>query len=174
LGKNLPPEYRRKISEARKGKNLPNPFHKGHTINVGKHRSPKTEFKKGERPYPDSGFKKGNIPQWNKGFRADVGHSVRSSWEANLCRIFRNLGLPYKYEYKQFDLGQTTFTPDFYFPNENFFVELKGRMTKRFMLQLVLMQKFFPDVKLEVIDEGTYKDLAHFWRERINNWEGKP
>lgn len=43
-------EHKRKISETRKRMgNLPNPFHKGHQINPkGVHRSPATEFKKGD------------------------------------------------------------------------------------------------------------------------------
>ena len=50
------------------------------------------------KPSPKgSGFGKGGV-------RKDIGHYVRSTWEANVCRIFKYMNRDYKFESKRFKI----------------------------------------------------------------------
>lgn len=60
------------------------------------------------------------------GLREDLGHHCRSSWEANFARSLMAFGLEYEYEPRSFDLGDTTYTPDFWIPDLGVFVEVSG------------------------------------------------
>ena len=64
------------------------------------------------------------------GIRPDIGHYVRSTWEANLARIYVLVNRNYKYEATRFKLcinGQhMTYCPDFYLPDLNRYYEVKG------------------------------------------------
>lgn len=50
----------------------------------------------------------------------------RSLWEANFAKWLDLSGIKWKYESKTFDLGDTTYTPDFYLPEFDCYIEIKG------------------------------------------------
>jgi hypothetical protein len=50
----------------------------------------------------------------------------RSTWEANFAKWCYGSGIKWQYEAKAFDLGTTTYTPDFYLPAFDCYVEVKG------------------------------------------------
>lgn len=54
----------------------------------------------------------------------------RSSWELIYAKYLDSIGEPWYYEFKTFDLGDTTYTPDFFLPTKNKYIEVKGYMTK--------------------------------------------
>lgn len=60
------------------------------------------------------------------GYREDLGHYVRSSWEANVARWLKNNGYNYQYEPKTFMFDGFTYTPDFYVPSTKKWIEVKG------------------------------------------------
>lgn len=71
-------------------------------------------------------------PHAKGGFRKDLGHYVRSSWEADLARVYKCLNKSYLYEPKTFSVvidGELlNYTPDFYLIDEDRYVEVKGYM----------------------------------------------
>lgn len=50
----------------------------------------------------------------------------RSSWEVAYAKYLDKQGIEWQYESKTFDLGETTYTPDFYLPKSDTYVEIKG------------------------------------------------
>jgi len=50
----------------------------------------------------------------------------RSYWEANFAKWCDGSGIKWEYESQRFDLGSATYTPDFYLPEFNLYVEIKG------------------------------------------------
>jgi hypothetical protein len=52
---------------------------------------------------------------------------MRSLWEVNFAQWCDGSGIKWKYEPKTFDLGNTTYTPDFYLPEFDCWIEIKGR-----------------------------------------------
>lgn len=105
----------------------------------------------------------GKTPKWKAGFRKDLGHFVRSSWEANFCRILKHLGIQYEYETKTFPLQNgETYTPDFYLPNKNRYYEIKGYNYNDKYARFANEN----NAKLTLIDERYYsrliKHFSHF------------
>ena len=132
---------------------------------------------KGPKPY----MRGQNNPMFNKqhrnkvgvGYRPDLGHRVKSSWEANFARIVKYRGYTYKYEETSFDLGNGySYTPDFFVNEESCFYELKGYMGNRDTQKLSKFKALYPEIKLEIIDEKKYSELKDKYGSKIE-WEDK-
>ena len=107
------------------------------------------------------------------GYRNDIGHYVRSSWEANYCRYLLFKNRLYFYEPKTFELPNgKTYTPDFYLVDRNIFVEIKGWMTKKSKNKIALFREIYPKLKLKIIDEDEYTKLSNKYSGIIIGWEG--
>lgn len=96
----------------------------------------------------------------------------RSKWEANYALyldflIQQNQILNWEFESERFffekiQLGTRTYTPDFKVFNENGTVEyheVKGYMDSRSKTKLKRMKKYYPDVKLVLIERKLYSEI---------------
>ena len=101
-----------------------------------------------------------------KGVRDDLGHFVRSSWEANIARLLKALGIAYVYEPRRFDLGWTTYLPDFEIAGG--YIEVVGRMTPRDARQIEDFGRHYP---LLVIDAEHYRLIETILGPLVPNWE---
>jgi hypothetical protein len=107
----------------------------------------------------------------NGGFREDLGHYVRSNWEANFARILKLQGKTYDYEPRSFQLAEgKTYTPDFLV--DEIFYEVKGYWTKLAKQKLESFKKQYPDIAVQIIEGTEYDKLRSQYRDRIL-WEGK-
>ena len=111
------------------------------------------------------------------GTRTDIGHYVRSRWEANIARWLKYIGKIYMYEEHIFELkyGLRTinYKPDFYLPIQNKFYEVKGWWNERSMLIKQLFKEQYPNIILEYIDEKEYLEIQKNFQQLIPNWECK-
>ncbi len=120
------------------------------------------------------------------GYREDIGHYVRSRWEANVCRICNYVGREYKYEPIRFSVDidgvDYTYCPDLYFPNKNSYYEIKGHArssanwiceckscVKNKKLLDAVREKY--KIKLLVIGRDEYNRLKRRFVNRIEKWE---
>lgn len=117
------------------------------------------------------------MPEHNHkmGKRDDLPHFVRSSWEANIARYLRYIGQEYEYEPDIFYFpgvknGAVNYKPDFKI-GENHYIEVKGNMTSRDRTKLKRMAKFYPHVRIDVIDKNAYKEIEKQYGHLIPNWE---
>jgi hypothetical protein len=109
------------------------------------------------------------------GYREDLGHYVRSSWEADIARVFRYLGWEYQYEPETFELvredGITmTYTPDFFIPEQTTFYEIKGWMDTISAEKIALFQQQYPNHKLVVIDKTLFAEFQVRYADLVD-WE---
>lgn len=112
------------------------------------------------------------------GKRPDLNNTYfRSSWEANIARYFNFVGIKWEYEPKAFVFdtirrGSVSYTPDFYLPDEDRWVEVKGWMDQKSITKLKRFQKYYPDefAKLEIIGAEEYKAYQKYAR-LIPGWE---
>jgi DNA polymerase III alpha subunit len=117
----------------------------------------------------------GPTPYSAYGFRADLGHLVRSSWEADFARVLNYLQIAYQYEPQRFTLqredGSTlTYTPDFYVPQEQRWYEIKGWMDTVSAEKIALFRQQYPQETLVVIDRTRFAELQMKYRNLVQ-WE---
>jgi hypothetical protein len=109
----------------------------------------------------------GKVTKRKIGHRKDLGHCVRSGWEASFARILNLLKLPYEYERHTFPLKDGgTYTPDFFLPTKNKFYEIKGYAYND---KFIRFQKDYPNIKLVIIYEPQYIRLLKRFGSRIQH-----
>ena len=109
------------------------------------------------------------------GFRADLGHYVRSSWEADFARVLNYCGMKYEYEPRRFTLqradgGTLTYAPDFFVPELHCWYEIKGWMDQRSAEKIRLFKEQYADERLVVIDKTQFAELQMRYRDLVT-WE---
>jgi len=114
-------------------------------------------------------------PHRKGGFREDLGHYVRSAWEADFARILRFFKLSYQYEPKTFALKKSEgnivhYTPDFYVPAKKTFYEIKGWMHDLDEEKIELFKKQYPELSLVLINKTKFAELALKYKNLIA-WE---
>ena len=121
------------------------------------------------------------------GKRADLGDRYfRSSWEANYARYLdwlEDLGQiaswqyePCTFEFIAIKRGTRFYTPDFKIVETDGTVvyhEVKGYMDRRSQTKLKRMAKYFPHVKIILIDKDAYYAIAAQVKRIIPNWENR-
>jgi predicted nuclease of restriction endonuclease-like RecB superfamily len=119
------------------------------------------------------------------GRRADLGNQYfRSAWEANYARYLHFLikcGAIKSWRYEPYEFkfptrrGPSSFyKPDFEVTELNGAValhEVKGWMDDIGRVKLKRMKKFYPEVKIIVIDQDCYRDIARKLARVIPGWE---
>ena len=112
------------------------------------------------------------------GYRHDLDMYFRSSWEANTARLLNLLNIQWIYEYKRFDFvnehnGVLSYQPDFYLPEYETWIEVKGWMDDKSKKRLDLFKKYYPIEynNLTLIDEKYYHYIESKYSHDIKNWE---
>ena len=78
---------------------------------------------------------------------------MRSSYEIKFAKYLDKKEIRWLYEPKTFDLGNSTYTPDFYLPETNEYIEIKGWFTDKAKNKMLLFYKKYKDIKLNILDE---------------------
>lgn len=104
------------------------------------------------------------------GYRADLGHSVRSRWEANVCRMLKFLHIGYAYEPETFEIGLRQYTPDIR-TEQGYWIEVKGYLYPRGQTAIEAFRRCYPNQRLVVLDETMYRQLTEEFSDRIPGWE---
>lgn len=114
-----------------------------------------------------------------KGWRVIAGkrHFFKSKWEANAARLLTFEKREWQYEVKTFwflkiKRGVRSYTPDFYLPAEDLFIEVKGWWDAKSLTKMKRMKKYYSNVKIEVWDSDFFKALNRQGIPRlVNEWE---
>lgn len=109
------------------------------------------------------------------GIRKDISDAIyfHSRWEANYARMLNYLGVVWEYEPKTFDLGTQNYTPDFYLPATEEYVEIKNFLWKYSKVRDEKFRKLYPSIKLKMILKEDYLELQEKYAKSIKNWEYK-
>lgn len=109
------------------------------------------------------------------GFRKDIGHYVRSRWEANYARYMNWECIDYLYEPETFYLKELDcrYTPDFVVGDyEPVYIEVKGYDTPEHRKKREAFRKQY-GYKLKVIGPKRYYELEGKYGKLIKGWEKK-
>lgn len=114
----------------------------------------------------------------NGGYREDIGCYFRSSWEANIARLFNYLGIIWEYEPTRYSFpdvgdGVLSYCPDFFLTDTQSIVEVKGWMDEKSLARLKKLKQYYPQVyeKLLLVDEKRYRTIEKDFSKVISNWE---
>lgn len=130
---------------------------------------------------------KGNLSTTNNsysrckgGIRKDLGQYFRSAWEANIARMLNYLHINWEYEYRRFDFKNETedvlsYQPDFYLPDYDKWIEVKGWMDNKSKKRLELFEKYYPEQNknLYLINEKVYREIEKKYSTLVDGWEYK-
>lgn len=170
LGKTHSLKYRKKLSKrvVQYWENISDDQLKIRTI-----RSRETRIKNGTLKPKYAGYSRGKAFK-----RKDLNQYFRSTWEANIARFFNYIGVEWEYEPKRFifdkeDTRPISYLPDFYLPEEDRYVEVKGWFDKKSKIRMARFDKYFKEesLKLYLIDEKEYNNIKRYYSKKIDNWE---
>lgn len=140
-------------------------------------------------------FKEPRPRKHHAGFRADIGLYVRSSWEANMCRLLNFMVAEkmidrWEYEPKTFWFvpglvdprrgrgvirGCVSYKPDFHVWERGagapVWWELKGFMDSKSKTKLQRMKKYYPAETVILIDAAEYRRLIGIGKAVCESWE---
>jgi len=170
LGKIYSDEHKQKISEKSKGrKQTQETKEKIRQANLGKIRMEMRGKNNPMHTHPNSYKSKFG----KTGFREDLGVFLKSTWEANMMRLFKYLGLTVQYEPESFLLSDgRTYRPDFYIIDNDIWIEVKGRWLKDAYERFRLFCNEYPNFSIQVIGKKEYENIKSKYKYLINNWEG--
>lgn len=120
-----------------------------------------------------------------RGRRADLGGLfVGSAWEANIARWLNYLNTAglvreWQYEPRTFAFADVTDAPRTYTPDfrvidaggQEYFVEVKGRLTDLDWLKEERLRACYPGIQLTRIDASLYAELDQCFRDVLPHWE---
>jgi hypothetical protein len=122
----------------------------------------------------------------SQGKRKDLNDIYfRSSWEANYARylnFLKSKGLIYNWEFEpdtfwfeNIKRGVRSYLPDFkvwdFEYSEPYYVEIKGWMDNKSKTKLKRMEKYYPHIRIEVIEKKQYMEIKHKLSRIIPFWE---
>lgn len=107
------------------------------------------------------------------GVRDDIGEEFYfySRWEANFARILNLLDIPWLYQCKTFDIGEHMYTPDFYLPDSDTWIEIKNFLSDYSRERDENFRKMYPELELMLILKDDYFELQREFSPKIKNWE---
>lgn len=107
------------------------------------------------------------------GNRKDIGHYVRSKWEANIARVLIKIYGSYEYEPETFPLDDGDkfwcYTPDFRV--NNIYYEVKGYWDYKSLRKRKLFAEQYPNITIFYIDQPKYETIKCIFKKIIPSWE---
>lgn len=99
------------------------------------------------------------LPEYTRGKKIrHNGKTFRSSWEYEYAIWLEENSIDYFYESRKFKLSDgRTYTPDFYIPSKNEFVEIKGYWYENAKEKFCKFKEEYPDVKILIIEDKQWK-----------------
>jgi len=107
------------------------------------------------------------------GIRPDIDSNLYffSRWEANFARMLNLLKVEWQFQPKTFKLKTQRYTPDFYLPHENAYIEIKKFLSPYSAKRDKEFRELYPDIKLTLILKVDYLKLQDQFAPLIKNWE---
>lgn len=86
--------------------------------------------------------------------------AFRSTWETLFAKWLDLSNIKWQYESKTFDLGNTTYTPDFYLPAFNHYIEIKGYWRKDAKKKFNEFKKLYSSINIKVFDKDKLMSIG--------------
>lgn len=181
-GKLVSEETKKKLSEARRGRKMVplSEEHKKKISVAGKGRKGKSPSEETRKKISESQVKHnlefgytGGRGHGKFGIREDLNQIFRSTWEANYARYLNSCGIEWVFEKYWFDTPYGTYRPDFYLPQFDMYIEVKGWENggKQFSKRQWLKDNNV--INLVEVWGDTYNTLCKIYQDVLPYWEKK-
>lgn len=84
---------------------------------------------------------------------------MRSNWEILYAIYLDSKNIKWQYEPKTFDLGDTTYCPDFYLPKKDLYIEIKGYWRDDAKQKFELFRIKYPKTKIKVLMKEQLQEM---------------
>lgn len=101
----------------------------------------------------------------------DLGEFFRSEWELIVAGFLNFIDVPYLYEGVIMKIGKRHYIPDFFIPDKNLFVEVKGLWLAGSKAKIRKIHKERPDINIMVIPWVLRRSLLEYMRDGKKNLE---
>jgi len=107
------------------------------------------------------------------GIRPDIDSKTYffSRWEANYARMLNSTGVKWIHQPKRFKLKSQNYTPDFYLPESDKYIEIKNFLSEYSIKRDREFRELYPELELELILKVDYLKLEEEYAHLIPNWE---
>ncbi len=107
------------------------------------------------------------------GIRKDIDSTIYffSRWEANYARVQNYLGVQWIHQPKTFQLETQKYTPDFYLPESDTYVEIKNYFSDYSRNRDEEFRRIYPNLNLVLILKEEYLRLQEKYAPKITMWE---
>jgi len=85
---------------------------------------------------------------------------MRSSYEIAFATWCDKNNIVWQYEPKTFDLGNTTYTPDFYLPEFNLYIEIKGWWRDDAKIKFDLFKQMYCGERIKIVDKNELQSIG--------------
>jgi len=85
------------------------------------------------------------------------GELFRSSWECNFVKWCDKNNIKWQYESKSFNLGNCSYIPDFYLPEFNLYIEIKGWWRDKAKDKFKLFKQIYCGTRIKLIEKQELK-----------------
>jgi len=115
----------------------------------------------------------GKAARGKGGIRKDIDQNTYfySRWEANFARLLNQWDIKWIHQPKTFDLKTQTYTPDFYLPNFNIYIEIKNFLGEYSKTRDQKFRKLYPNISLMLLLKEDYLKMEKNYSQFIKNWE---
>jgi len=101
----------------------------------------------------------GKSPRWKKvKYNKDI--CMRSTWEVLYAKYLDKNNIKWLYEPKTFDLGNCSYTPDFYLPKTKEYIEIKGWFREKDKKKMKIFKCKYYKEKITVLQQEDLKELG--------------
>ena len=96
----------------------------------------------------------------------------RSQFELSLARSLKEKNIPFEYEKQKLTYipDPKTYTPDFYLPDTNIYVEAKGELSKPDRVKMILIKKQHPDLDIRFVFMNTRNKIYRGSKTTYADW----
>jgi len=78
-------------------------------------------------------------------------YCFRSTWETLYAKYLDRKGIEWQYESKTFNLGNITYTPDFYLPKLDIYIEVKGFWWKKQKEKFIKFKRQYSNINIKLL-----------------------
>lgn len=99
----------------------------------------------------------------------------RSQFELKLAKIMVDKGVVFEYESSKINFvpKPRTYTPDFYIPHRDIYIEAKGKLDKGDRVKMILVREQNPDLDIRIVFQNARNKIYKGSKTTYGDWANR-